>query len=235
MEEMQIDFVNKKSAERVSSLIDQLKDSFLKCNKVEIKSNSASLLDQVESDPIKILKVQKEIRFKYHTQRNEMKNSPLAPLKQLAYSYPPTVDKDIIANLEKPLNKEKFDFLKETREEHHRLIGVLEDRLAFDYSMQESNKYNSPFVSASKLLIKEANIPLHNAKPSSDSDSGKYASILKTTQSVAGEKLQRQMQLARMIQDREQFHNDYEAKKERRATSEFRVMFPYPFLYETKS
>ena len=228
-----IEFVNKKSVERVSHLVSELRENFESVKPTIVEHTANKILEKIDKEPLFGISEESFLHFKINGEEVPKYKSPLQPLQPYSFTFPPTLPKEI-SEKEKSdeLALKKKQFIIESRQEHHRLLWAFQDRLTFDAYSQEGSGFKSPFNTAAKLLAKEMEIPFNE----NDTKEGKTASLLRKSQSESSEILDRQLKVAKMIQDREQYrlNNALDASLPRKA-SEVPVVFPFSILCDNES
>lgn len=233
-----IEFVNNKSAERVSALVNELEKSFKSAKPTFVEKKASTVLERIDKEPLFGISESKLFKYPMNGEETPKYNSPFKSLQQYSFSCPPTIPKEIAGKENDDIFLQKKQFLIEARQEHHRLLWAFQDRLAFDTFSQDGSGYKSPFTTAAKLLAKEANNPYPEAEQKAEAkqSQGKAALILRKSQAASSEVLDKQIKVAKMLQDREYFRavNTTDGI-ENQKINEIHITFPYSILCDNES
>lgn len=231
----QIEFVNRKCGERITNLVNSLKSSFPE-KFVYVKTvETDKILDKIDSEPDLVFKPLAEMSFPMQETTLPKYNSPLTKYNNYPFYLASTVDKKMLDESSHTFNGTKIEFLRDSRQEHQRLLWIFRDRVSYENFSQPTSQFKSPFKTAVEFISEQQDIPRQNKHEATEEmNQERMASIIRKAQSSSNQMIGKQKLIMKMIKDREQFQSDYSPNEgeQRKPVTELPVAFPFTKLFE---
>lgn len=199
-------FVNNKSTQRMSDIVNKLRDSYVNPPEISQDSPATNLLNKIEEDPVRVIYARAFVELGENFKPENKLQSKLS-FMELSDSFLPAKLPMISAqNIGSKYSKRWLKFYYQLSNEHHRLLWSYQDRINNNMKIGKDGGYKSEFVSAAEVLNKD----MHHSVFEEDFDSARQCkSILQISQNLAKSVLERENKWAKMIQEAEQFQNEH--------------------------
>ena len=230
-----IQFVNKKSKERVMKLVEDMKTCFapIETKTEKIATKVVDLLDNKREEYIRHPLID---GLKQSEKEEPIMKASTAPLKPFLFpAYPSSIQGDYAKNSEERFAKSRRQFMIESREEHQRLLYAFQDRLTRELCTADEHFLASPFQDAMANISLDQNIPPSATEKRKEAIQSRFNSLMRRSQKQTIAVLENQKRCAKLLQDQEMFtiiHDQKESAADslKRNPAPITISFPFSFL-----
>lgn len=233
IEDLQLDFVNNKSKERVLKIENELIDS-LKSINVHVDDSASKTIETIgnKTELYALNPVLKDL--KSNTKDTEFPKFSIASLRPFLFpSYPATIQQDYNLQSNSEYTESRKNFMLESREEHHRLLYAFQDRLTRELCATDDHYQNSPFQDAMTRISIEQNIPPGAGDKRKEGIQSRFNSLMRRSQKQTIVALESQKRKAKLLHEQEMFnitHPNPESKDAEKNPQPLNITFPFSFL-----